>query len=102
MEVSGGVDVVEAADLVEGRQQAVGVVVDVIALPGVFGVAFVGGTGAQEKMRVAIGGLVAEALLENVEIGFVFDKAVERVGPGGELRSARFMIMGGGEAVGAM
>ena len=55
------------ADLVEGRQQAVGVVVDMIALPGVFGVAFVGGTGAQEEMGVAVRGLVAETLLEDVE-----------------------------------
>ena len=68
MQEYAGVDVVVTADLIEGRQQAVGIVVDMIAFPGMFGVAFVGGTGAQKKMGVAVRGLVAETLLEDVEV----------------------------------
>ena len=47
--------------------------VNVITLPGVLGVALVGGARTQEEMRVAVARLVAEALFKNVEIGFVFD-----------------------------
>ena len=58
------------------------------------------GAGAQEEVGVAIGGLVAQALREDVEVGLVFDQAVERVGPDGELHAARLLVVVCGEAVG--
>ena len=54
------------------RENAVGVVVDVIATPGLFGISFVYGPCAHEKMGIAVAGLRTQEEFEKIDIAFIF------------------------------
>ena len=73
--------------------------VDVIAVPGLVGIAFVRGAGTHEEMGVTIAGPVAQALFEDIEVFIAFNQPVQGVIAYRELRPGGYLILLGRKSI---